>query len=81
MGSRAKSLLGSDKAVQVIPDAISAAEEAALVTELESVLKRRRYARDHWYAPLFFMHLCSLSRAQKECEHFRCLQAPLFFKP
>jgi hypothetical protein len=34
--------------VRVIPDAITVAEEVALVSELDAVLKRRRYARDHW---------------------------------
>ena len=75
MGSRARSLLGSEKAVQVIPDAISAAEEVALVAELESVLKRRRYARDHWYAFHSFLSMLALS-GQKEND---CLQFSLRF--
>ena len=47
MGPRARELLGP-QAVQVVSDAISPVEEASLMAELDPVLRRRRYARDHW---------------------------------
>lgn len=47
-GASARSLLGSDKAVRVVQNAITKTEEAALVAELDPILKRRRYQRDHW---------------------------------
>lgn len=34
--------------MQVLPDFVSEAEEAALLAELEPVLKRMRYEFDHW---------------------------------
>lgn len=46
--SRARTLLGSPHAVCIIPEVITPAQEKTLVRELEPVLKRRRYERDHW---------------------------------
>ena len=50
MGARAAELLGSPCAALVLRDAITAEQEQRLVAELDPVLRRRRYARDHWDA-------------------------------
>jgi len=48
VGSIARRLLTSP--VVIIPDVITPNQEESLVSELEHVLKRRRYSRDHWDA-------------------------------
>ena len=46
--TRTQLLLGSSKAVHVIEDVVTAAQAHTLVQELEPVLQRRRYERNHW---------------------------------
>lgn len=48
MGSKALSFLVDNRTVQVFNEVISVTQERALIDEIDPLLSRRRYQRDHW---------------------------------